>query len=70
MTARNDSDWLIHKLSDASHAIDEKVEDCNKDPCVRLFFARCFLLLPSGKEKPDTQARVQERLGDRVPTEL
>ena len=31
------------------------MEDCNKDPCVRLFFAGCFLLLPREKEKPDTQ---------------
>ena len=34
----------------------EEVEDCNKDPCVRLFFVGCFLLLPREKEKPDTQA--------------
>ena len=33
-----------------------EVEDCNKDPCVRLFFAGCFLLLPLEKEKPDTHA--------------
>ena len=33
-----------------------EVEDCNKDPCVRLFFAGCFLLLPREKEKSDTQA--------------
>ena len=31
------------------------LEDCNKDPCVRLFFAGCFLLLPRENEKPDTQ---------------
>ena len=36
-----------------------EVEDCNKDPCVRLFFACCFLLLPCEKEKPDTQAKWQ-----------
>ena len=33
------------------------VEDYNKDPCVRLFFAGCFLLLPREKEEPDTQAK-------------
>ena len=38
----------------------EEVEDYNKDPCVRLFFAGCFLLLPREKEKPDTQARTGE----------
>ena len=32
------------------------MEDYNKDRCVRLFFAGCFLLLPLEKEKPDTQA--------------
>ena len=40
------------------------MEDCNKDPCVRLFFAGYFLLLPREKEKPDTQAR-----GDLVRTD-
>ena len=34
------------------------MEDYNKDPCVRLFFAGFFLLLPREKEKPDTQAIV------------
>ena len=38
------------------HEFITEVEDCNKDPCVRLFFAGCFLLLPLEKEKPDTQA--------------
>ena len=40
-----------------------RVEDCNKDPCVRLFFAGCFLLLPLEKEKPDTQANVSQTNG-------
>ena len=32
------------------------MEDYNEDPCVRLFFAGCFHLLPREKEKPDTRA--------------
>ena len=36
----------------------EEAEDCNEDPCVRLFFTGCFLLLPREKEKPDTQGKV------------
>ena len=36
------------------------MEDCNKDPCVRLFFAGCFLLLPRKKEKPDTRLRLRQ----------
>ena len=40
----------------------KEVEDYNKDPCVRLFFAGCFLLLPREKEKPDTQAMLDVSL--------
>ena len=44
MTAGNDSDWLKRTLTLVARY--EEVEDCNKDPCIRLLFARCFLLLP------------------------
>ena len=60
MQSRHDSrkiiliGWWVHW----SLSRYEEVEDYNKDPCVRLFFAGCFLLLPREKEKPDTQARV------------
>ena len=60
MTAGNNSDWLISgTLGRLSRY--EEVEDCNKDPCAKLFFAGCFLLLPREKEKPDTQATSEHK---------
>ena len=38
------------------------MEDCNKDPCVRLFFAGCYLVLPREKGKPDIQAKPNRNL--------
>ena len=55
MTAGNNSDWLMRTLMLVTLWGGGRLED----PCVRLFFAGCFLLLPCEKEKPDTQARVQ-----------
>ena len=58
MTAGNNSDYLMRSLTLIT-LWGGHVEDCNKDRCVRLFFAGCFLLLPREKEKPDIQAKIR-----------